>query len=89
MVVAAGLGTLNHAALTTEALRHRGLACAGIVIGSWPSPPDEPDLAMRCNLEDLPVVTGVPLLGALPAGAGQLPSPEFVAAAPGWLAEFA
>lgn len=89
VVVAAGLGTLNHAALTAEALRHRGLACAGIVIGSWPSPPDEPDLAMRCNLEDLPLVTGVSLLGVLPAGVGQLSSPDFVAAAPEWLAEFA
>jgi dethiobiotin synthetase len=64
-----GLGTLNNSALTTEALRQRGLHCLGLVIGSWPS---DPDLAMRCNLTDLPDVTGCPLLGALPEGAGAL-----------------
>jgi dethiobiotin synthetase len=85
VVAAAGLGTLNHSALTAEALRHRRLACAGFVVGSWPQPPDEPDLAMRCNLEDLPAVTDAPLLGVLPAGAGSLSSGEFTAAAPGWL----
>ena len=30
------------------------------------------DLAARENLRDLPAVTGVPLLGALPEGAGTL-----------------
>jgi dethiobiotin synthetase len=69
VVAEAGLGTLNHTALTVEALAHRGLSCPGVVIGSWPA---EPDLAARCNLADLPAVTGVPLLGALPAGAGTL-----------------
>ena len=33
VVAAAGLGTLNHTALTLEALRRRGLTCAGVVIG--------------------------------------------------------
>jgi dethiobiotin synthetase len=69
VVVAAGLGTLNHAALTVEALRARGLTCAGLLVGAWPA---EPDLAARCNLCDLPLVTGVALLGALPDGAGAL-----------------
>lgn len=69
VIAAAGLGTLNHTALTTEALARRGLACPGVVIGCWPA---EPDLAARCNLADLPAVTGVPLLGSLPAGAGAL-----------------
>ena len=69
VVAAAGLGTLNHTALTVEVLRHRGLSCAGVVIGAWPA---EPDLAARCNLADLPAVAGVPLLGAVPAGAGRL-----------------
>lgn len=69
VVAAAGLGTLNHTALTVEALRTRGLACAGVVVGAWPA---DPDLAARCNLADLPAVTGVPLLGAVPDGAGRL-----------------
>jgi dethiobiotin synthetase len=90
VVAAAGLGTLNHTALTTEVLVARGLRPAGVVIGSWPA---EPDLAARCNLADLPAVTGVPLLGQLPAGAGRLSPGEFLAtveaafgAAPAWLA---
>ncbi|WP_233580666.1 dethiobiotin synthase, partial [Streptomyces triticirhizae] len=69
VVVAAGLGTLNLTALTAEALAARGLGLAGVVIGSWPA---EPDLAARCNLADLPVAAGAPLLGAVPAGAGAL-----------------
>ena len=80
VVVAAGLGTLNHTALTVEALRARDLEPAGLVVGAWPA---APDLAERCNLDDLPR-TGVPLLGLLPAGAGDLAPEDFRAAAPGW-----
>lgn len=78
VAAAAGLGTLNLAALTVEALAHRGLTCAGMVIGAWPA---VPDLAARCNLVDLPAVTGVPLLGMLPEGAGTLAPREFAAVA--------
>ncbi|HYZ08112.1 MAG TPA: dethiobiotin synthase [Pseudonocardiaceae bacterium] len=78
VVAAAGLGTLNHTALTIEALRLRGLRCAGIVLGAWPT---VPDLAARCNLLDLPTVTGVPLVGALPDGAGTLTPAAFLALA--------
>jgi dethiobiotin synthetase len=74
VVAAAGLGTLNAAALTVEAIHHRGLTCAGIVIGAWPA---DPDLAACENLRDLPAVTGVPLLGALPDGAGALGRSDF------------
>lgn len=84
VVAAAGLGTLNHTELTVQAARARGLEPAGVVIGSWPA---DPDLAERCNRDDLPRVTGVPLLGVLPAGAGSLPRDAFVAAAPGWFAD--
>ncbi|MGK3939318.1 dethiobiotin synthase [Streptomyces caeruleatus] len=83
VVVSAGLGTLNTTDLTARELSRRGLDLAGVVIGSWP---DSPDLASRCNLADLPDVSGAPLLGALPAGAGGLAPVDFRAAAPGWLA---
>lgn len=66
VVTAAGLGTLNHTALTLEAMAHRGLELSGLVIGSWPA---EPDLAERCNLRDLEMLAARPLLGALAAGA--------------------
>ncbi|MFD7512790.1 dethiobiotin synthase, partial [Streptomyces sp. NPDC059853] len=74
VVTTAGLGTLNDAALTAEALRGRGLDCPGLIIGSWPA---APDLASRCNLTDLPAVTGAPLLARIPAGAAALPPPAF------------
>lgn len=69
VVTAAGLGTLNHTALTLEALAARRLPLAGLVIGCWPS---DPGLAERSNLDDLQAVAGRPLAGAVPAGAGRL-----------------
>jgi dethiobiotin synthetase len=78
VVTAAGLGTLNATELTVEALRRRGLVCRGVVVGAWPA---EPDLAARCNLVDLPATSGVPLLGALPAGSGALEPVRFAAVA--------
>ncbi|MCN9241029.1 dethiobiotin synthase [Streptomyces sp. RY43-2] len=83
VVAAAGLGTLNATELTSRELRGQGLDLAGVVIGSWPQ---EADLAARCNLVDLPVVAGAPLLGMLPAGVGALAPADFRAGAPGWLA---
>jgi dethiobiotin synthetase len=71
VVARAGLGTLNHTALTLEALATRGLRCAGVIIGAWPR---EPDLAARCNLDDLG-----PILGRIPEGAGALNREEFLA----------
>ncbi len=82
VVARAGLGTLNHTELTVRALRERGLEPAGLVIGSWPT---EPGLAETLNRDDLPRVTGVPLIGVVPAGAGALAPEEFRAAASGWL----
>jgi dethiobiotin synthetase len=82
VVATPGLGTLNHSALTAEALRHRGLDCVGFVLGTWPQ---EPDLAMRHNLHDLPSVTGAPLLGRVPEGAGSYDGERFRAEASAWL----
>ncbi|MFB9314140.1 dethiobiotin synthase [Nocardioides plantarum] len=82
VVCAASLGTLNIAELTVGALRSHGLEPTGLVIGSWP---DEPGLAEHCNREDLPRVTGVPLVGVVPAGSGALAPAAFVAAAATWL----
>jgi dethiobiotin synthetase len=77
-VVAAGLGTLNHTALTAAALSCRKIISAGVVIGSWPA---SPALADRANLADLPVAAGSPLAGILPERAGALARAPFLAAA--------
>ena len=81
VVTAAGLGTLNHSELTVGALRARGLEPAGLIVGSWPA---EPGLAERCNLDDLPRVTGLPLLAVLPEGSGALSREEFRSQSAGW-----
>ncbi|MHC1561652.1 dethiobiotin synthase [Actinomycetospora sp. C-140] len=78
LVASAGLGVLNTAALTAEALGRRGITLGGTVVGAYP---DQPDLAERTNLDDLPAVTGAPLLGVLPAGLGTATPDALLAAA--------
>ena len=77
VVARAGLGTLNHTALTMEALGRRSVpAC--VVIGAWP---DEPRQVHWTNLAEL-----LPdLAGAVPEGAGRLAPGVFRRSAPGWL----
>src|SRR4029434_2118172 len=76
VVSRAGLGTLNHTALTLEALTRRGIP-AGVVLGAWPA---EPELVRWANLSEL-----VPhLVGALPDGAGAMEPGVFRRSAPGW-----
>ncbi|WP_093619967.1 dethiobiotin synthase [Actinoplanes philippinensis] len=77
VVARAGLGTLNHTALTLEALNRRGVH-AKVILGAWPA---EPELVHWANLGEL-----VPhLVGALPAGAGSMDPGVFRRSAPGWL----
>ncbi|MDN5861324.1 MAG: dethiobiotin synthase [Pseudonocardia sp.] len=80
VVCRSGLGTLNHTALTLEALAARGIAVAGLVVGSWPRRPTEIE---RDNLRWL-CALAVPLLGTVPDGAGQLAGDRFRQAAPHW-----
>jgi dethiobiotin synthetase len=68
VVAGSGLGTLNHTALTLEALTTRGITLAGLVLGSWP---ENPGLAHRSNLADLQGLTSM-MSGVLEAGAGEL-----------------
>lgn len=81
LVASAGLGTLNTAALTAEALAARSLPLLGVVVGSWP---EHPGLAEESNLVDLPRVTGAPLWGRVPQGAGRLSRAEFLEGVPTW-----
>ena len=84
VVTAAGLGTLNHTALTLEALTARGITLAGLVLGSWP---ENPGITQRNNLTDLEVLSpGRRLDGVLTAGAGQLSPAAFLSLARGGLA---
>jgi len=76
VVARAGLGTLNHTALTLEALAHRRLT-GYVVIGAWPA---VPELVHWRNLADLPGE----LVGVLPDEAGSLAPPRFRASARLW-----
>ncbi|HEX5741452.1 MAG TPA: dethiobiotin synthase [Pilimelia sp.] len=78
VVARAGLGTLNHTALTLEALDRRGVP-AGVVLGSWPA---APTLVHWTNLGEF---VGPHLLGALPEGVGTLEPGVFARSAPEWL----
>ena len=73
-----GEGAANEAALTLSALAARGLELAGLVLGSWPARPADADVSDARELEAL---AARPLLGALPAGAGDLDRPAFLATA--------
>lgn len=72
VVCESGLGTLNHTALTVEALGAKGLSCAGLVVGSWP---EEPGPAERYNRGALARLA--PVRAVLPAGAGALSPDDF------------
>ncbi len=65
VVCRAGLGTLNHSALTVWAIQQRGLYVSGLVVGSWPL---NAGTVEEQNLLDLPAMSGVPVLGKLPGG---------------------
>jgi dethiobiotin synthetase len=86
VVCEAGLGTLNHTALTLEALENKGISCAGLVIGSWPAIPGAAEEFNRGALEDL-----APVRAVLPAGAAALSPADFAVMAgnafdPDWVA---
>jgi dethiobiotin synthetase len=81
VVARPGLGTLNHTALTLEALSARGLDVLGVVLGSWPASPDAVHHSNRQVLGTL----RVPLLGAIPGQASELPPADFSAGAAAWL----
>ncbi|OBF79698.1 dethiobiotin synthase [Mycobacterium sp. 852002-51163_SCH5372311] len=74
VVVSAELGTLNHTALTLEALAAQEISCAGLVIGSWPERPGVVETSNYAALARL-----APVRAALPAGAGWMNDADFAA----------
>ncbi|GAA1849938.1 dethiobiotin synthase [Pseudonocardia ailaonensis] len=76
VVCRSGLGTLNHTALTREALERRGVPVLGLAIGAWPESPGPIEEDNRRRLG--------PLLGAIPEGAGTIPAGTFRSLAPAW-----
>ncbi|HEY7054020.1 MAG TPA: dethiobiotin synthase [Mycobacterium sp.] len=88
IVVTAGLGTLNHTALTLEALAAQRVPCEGLVVGAWPSDPGPIETSNRKALGRM-----APLRAVLPAGSAAMSREQFeqmsASAVDGdWLAEF-
>lgn len=81
LVTGPALGTLNLTALTFEALATRGLQCAGLIIGMWPT---NPDLVFSSNYLDLKRIAeknNTSLIGALPEQMSKLSPADFLEAA--------
>jgi dethiobiotin synthetase len=72
VVVRPGLGTLNHTALTLEALASHNVWCEGLVIGAWPGEPGAAEAGNRDALAQM-----APVRAVLPDGAGALATTEF------------
>jgi dethiobiotin synthetase len=82
IVTTLALGTLNHTELTAMALRSADIHVSGLVIGSESS---TLGLAEGLNRTELRRVTGLPVLGSVPAGAGGLRPSAFRDSAAEWL----
>jgi dethiobiotin synthetase len=63
IVARAGLGTLNHTALSVQCAQARGLEVLGVIINNMP---DRPDVASKTNPEELARLIDVPILGVIP-----------------------
>jgi len=66
VVCRAGLGTLNHTALTCEALKSRRVRIAGLVVNGYDH--ESRDESMQDNLRWLTMLTGASVLAAIPRG---------------------
>jgi len=72
VVARAGLGTINHTALTVKAAQQAGVPVAGVVINRYP---EKPSLAEETNPEVIAALTDVPILGKVPE-IPEIASPE-------------
>jgi len=63
VVARAGLGTINHTALTVKAAQHAGVPVAGVVMNRYP---ERPSLAEETNPEVIAALTDTPILGKVP-----------------------
>lgn len=79
VVARSQLGTLNHTALTVEALQYRGLLDLGVMLGAWPAQPSAVELSNRDEL-----ARSYPLPGLIPQGSGALTPSVFQTRAPSW-----
>ncbi|HEV2724610.1 MAG TPA: dethiobiotin synthase [Thermoleophilaceae bacterium] len=82
VVARSGLGTINHALLTVEAVRARALEVAGIVMSPWPERPEPIEQSNRATIEEL---TGVRVSGLPPTTPSRLASAGDTLPLEGWV----
>lgn len=82
VVCGLGAGTVHAATAVVEALRSRSADLLGLVLAARPDDADELGTYVAATLEP---ATGVPLLGSIPAGAGEWDVAQFTDRAGAWL----
>ena len=75
VVARSTLGTINHTLLTLEALAHRGLTVAGVVLNGPPNPANRRAIEQYGRVAVLAELPPLPLVDA--AGLDSLPPPTF------------
>jgi dethiobiotin synthetase len=70
LVARAGLGTLNHTALTAAMAHGCGLAILGVVVNHVDPGPESGSLAVRTAARELAISAGAPVLAELPYDPG-------------------
>lgn len=75
VVTANRLGALNHTLLTVEAIKARGLTCAGIFLNQARTPTEDDEIAIQTNRAVLEETAGVPILGIVTHGQSALEIP--------------
>jgi dethiobiotin synthetase len=63
VVARAGLGTINHTALTVKAAQAADISVVGVILNRYPP---KPGLAEETNAGVIEAITGAPILGRLP-----------------------
>ncbi len=75
VVVANRLGALNHTLLTVQAIRARGLKCAGLILNHTQPPAELPDMATTTNRSILEDLLDVPILFEIAHGQREIVLP--------------
>jgi len=78
VVVANRLGAINHALLTVESIRARGLPCAGLILNRVSA---EDDVATATNRSVLEELAGVPILAEVGYGQSEVAIDGFMGTA--------
>jgi dethiobiotin synthetase len=78
VVVGNRLGALNHALLTVESIRSRGLTCAGLILNQVKNPTEESEIATSTNGAVLESLVDAPILCTVGYGQREVELPPIL-----------